>query len=683
MSIRRVCARAAVLLPGLLLAAQACGQRSYVRGTAAPARLRSGAQVNGLSIVFVDRDLPRILTNGIAYTAVDVVMAQCHGGGFLPFLSNNPPAADWTFCSASAPAEMARGVGAQLAGALYVDNFTRPWREDAQRTPPAGMRQHFRTAVNGNQNPAIIKDRYAPPTSPLLSILIPPPVFRRPAPDSYYLVSGSLNGQLGTYVFVPDPPNNRSGWVQVEQIAPGNFWRVAGPNGFGIAQPNTPFPQQAQRLVEEHPQYGSAGVNSDNRTLALPSPNTNNVQQYAILVQWDRPDKPAFAANLARMYFTLTNVYQVSTDNIVVLFNNGRFGASSNIPALNLQPGPLGALSENLNPFPIDGPTGRDTTGTNFVFDQAVAGRLFKQSGVPGFPPTNANPRLLVYFTGHGQRGFISGATRLTYRGDPTLGVHLLAPSSLDSTGAVSTDGFNAAGESAEALTSYLATSSDADPSSDSALLSNTNNVLDAFQGPMDLIQISTTKLIPSGVQLSINGCSDPAWQPLLPVTDPNATVYDLDPLVPGLLTNTYTYQVLVDNMVLYGAATNGGPAEIDLEFANVDVADFDPNLVSAVVVRGAEQEVAYITDDVTAANTFTPQNLDGGLLLSWPVGLTNYWIQQNPDLTTTNWVAITNVNTSLPELTGLPDPALPMGTNWAFFPYNASQMFYRLRPSQ
>src|SRR5437899_956259 len=167
MSVRRACTRAAVLLPWLLVAAQACGQRVYVRGTAAPARLRGGAQVNGVSIVFTERDLPRILTNGIAYTAVDVMMAQCYGGGFLPFLSNNPPAADWTFCSASASAEMARGVSAQLAGALYVDNFTRPWREDAQWTPPTGMRQHFQTARNGSQNPAIIKDRYAPPVTPL------------------------------------------------------------------------------------------------------------------------------------------------------------------------------------------------------------------------------------------------------------------------------------------------------------------------------------------------------------------------------------------------------------------------------------------------------------------------------------------------------------------------------------
>jgi hypothetical protein len=36
-----------------------------------------------------------------------------------------------------------------------------------------------------------------------------------------------------------------------------------------------------------------------------------------------------------------------------------------------------------------------------------------------------------------------------------------------------------------------------------------------------------------------------------------------------------------------------------------------------------------------------------------------------------------------LPQLTGVPDPAMPMGTNWAFVPYTASQMFFRLRPAQ
>ena len=75
-------------------------------------------------------------------------------------------------------------------------------------------------------------------------------------------------------------------------------------------------------------------------------------------------------------------------------------------------------------------------------------------------------------------------------------------------------------------------------------------------------------------------------------------------------------------------------------------------------------------------------QDLGGGLLLSWPPGLNNYLLQQNPDLNTTNWMTLTNGATLLPELTGMSDPALPMGTNWAFFAYTNARMFFRLQPA-
>jgi hypothetical protein len=65
--------------------------------------------------------------------------------------------------------------------------------------------------------------------------------------------------------------------------------------------------------------------------------------------------------------------------------------------------------------------------------------------------------------------------------------------------------------------------------------------------------------------------------------------------------------------------------------------------------------------------------------MLTWPPSLANYYIQQNPDLTTTNWVDVTSPGTSTPELTGVADSSLPMGTNWAFFTYTNCQMFYRL----
>jgi hypothetical protein len=122
---------------------------------------------------------------------------------------------------------------------------------------------------------------------------------------------------------------------------------------------------------------------------------------------------------------------------------------------------------------------------------------------------------------------------------------------------------------------------------------------------------------------------------------------------------------------------------EIDLAFNNMGLDDFDPNFVTAVVIVGAAQEVYYVNANVTvAATNLTTQDFGAGVLLSWPPGQTNYLIQQNSDLTTTNWVDVTNPTNFDKEMTGKADPAIPMGTNWAYFGYTNSQMFYRLWPA-
>jgi hypothetical protein len=108
MKARHFAGGAGVLLAWLLLLDPAHAQNSsYVRDAAAPVRLKGGTQVNGLSIVLSDYSLPAVLTNRITYSAVDLVMQQCYGGGFGPFLIATPPAVDWTFCSASAAGEEA------------------------------------------------------------------------------------------------------------------------------------------------------------------------------------------------------------------------------------------------------------------------------------------------------------------------------------------------------------------------------------------------------------------------------------------------------------------------------------------------------------------------------------------------------------------------------------------------
>jgi hypothetical protein len=57
------------------------------------------------------------------------------------------------------------------------------------------------------------------------------------------------------------------------------------------------------------------------------------------------------------------------------------------------------------------------------------------------------------------------------------------------------------------------------------------------------------------------------------------------------------------------------------------------------------------------------------GLLLSWPGGTPGYSLQQNPDLTTTNWVNVTN------------QIILTNGLNVFSAPYSGSNSFYRLLP--
>jgi hypothetical protein len=197
------------------------------------------------------------------------------------------------------------------------------------------------------------------------------------------------------------------------------------------------------------------------------------------------------------------------------------------------------------------------------------------------------------------------------------------------------------------------------------------------------LIQISTSQLIPAGVQLVINGYTNETA--LEPITNDTVVVYDLDPLVPGLLTNTYTYQVSIPNTLLYNATTNAlSAAEIDLEFQGLSATNFAPDFVAAVLIRGQASEVAYVTPGFAAptntVNALTAQDYGGGVLLTWPPGITNYNILETAWLPSTNWNVVSNTTALTAELTGLPDPTLPMGTNWAFFAYTNCQMFFMLQ---
>jgi hypothetical protein len=675
------------LLPVRHAQAQA---HSYVRGAPENANLKGGFQGVALKVAVVDNTLPATL-KAPGYAAVDVVMQQCFSGGFLKNLKGDPPAADWTFCSAAKAAESSwylAGIVPPNAQGIS-DNFTRAWRDDTLVQPARGMKQHYLTAINGNG--AIPKDRFAAPGTPVNYIVVPVPITYLTVQltpfgpqwvpvtvnvqATYPVVEGLFIGKKGFWVFYVPPGQAAGTWYEVTP----NPAPPAVTATWTVVSTGAIFPNfAASPKAVEHPQYDSAGAASDGRTL---NPDPTSVQQYAILVQWDLPafkNVPTadFGAGISRIYNMLTGTYKVSPDNIAILYFSGLYAdGNPSLPKYTLSPGPAGAKSETLDAVPkINAPSGSDggKPPKQEFADYAVPGKLFK--AVPNFNTAN----LLVYFVGHGCR--VNRNVKVGF-GDPNLVIQLIPEVVTEADGSVSVSGFDAAGEFEQALASYLATTNSLELSSDAGLFGDPNNVLDAFQDPVDLIQISTLQLIPSGVQLVINGHTNTS--PLQPITTSDVPVFDLHPMVPGLLTNTYTYQVSVNNMVLYNGTTNGHAAsEIELQFQNLPNTSFDPNLVAAVIIRGAAQEVAYIPPDFTSGVAkLTAQDYGCGVLLTWPAAATNYIIQQNPDVTTTNWTPVCAPGTTTPEITGSPDPSLPMGAVWAFLSYTNAEMFFRLQP--
>ncbi|HWX23093.1 MAG TPA: hypothetical protein VN578_24590 [Candidatus Binatia bacterium] len=681
----------------LLPASRARGRadHSYVRGAAEAAQLKGGTQGVAVKVAVIDTTLAATLKQP-GYATVDVLMQQCFAGGFLKNLKADPPAADWTFCSAAKTDECSW----YLAGIVppntegISDNFSRAWRDDALVKPATGMKQHYLTAKNGKGN--IPKDRFAAPGEPINFMVVPIPItYVVPVvqiingravtqwvpqvnivPAYYPVVDGALSGKKGLWVYYVPPGKAAGDWFEVTPVpAP-----PAAPTSWKVVTTGATFANFAQSAkAVEHPVYDSAGAGSDARTL---NPDSTNVQQYAILVQWDVPEFKGtptadFGACISRMYNLLTGAYKVSADNIAVLYFTGLYAdGNASLPKYTLTPGPMGDKSETLDAVPtINAPSGSDgkKPPKQEFADYAVPGNLFKNA-VTNFDTAN----LFVYFTGHGCR---SDKNVKVGFGDPNLVLKLLPDSVTNDDGTVTQAGFDAIGEFEQALVSFLASTNSSDLSSDAAVLADTNNVLDAFHDPVDLLQISTLQPIPEGVQLIINGYTN--LTPLQPVTNSDVPVFDLDPIVPGLLTNTYTYQVPVNNMLLYNATTDGTtPAPIELQFQGLPNTSFDPNFVAAVIVRGAAQEVAYTPPNFTAGATqLTAQEFGCGILLTWPPGATNYNILQTSDLASTNWSKLCIPNTTNAEVTGIPDPTLPLGATWAFISYTTSQMFFRLQP--
>jgi hypothetical protein len=97
------------------------------------------------------------------YGSVDVVMAQCHGGGFLDSIFDFGPT-NYTFSSAARwdqPAWSSDTVGLNNP---VLDNFTRAWRDSAISVIPQDMVDLFLDAAMGSPvgAPLVIRDSFAP-----------------------------------------------------------------------------------------------------------------------------------------------------------------------------------------------------------------------------------------------------------------------------------------------------------------------------------------------------------------------------------------------------------------------------------------------------------------------------------------------------------------------------------------
>lgn len=106
---------------------------------------------------------------GTPFDSVDVVMQNCFAGGFVNDIETAFGAGfGFTVATASNWNQTALNTDNMPPGKRrVVDNFTRPWRADADLFRGAGMLAHFNTAVSGRLagplTPAIAKEPYSPP----------------------------------------------------------------------------------------------------------------------------------------------------------------------------------------------------------------------------------------------------------------------------------------------------------------------------------------------------------------------------------------------------------------------------------------------------------------------------------------------------------------------------------------
>lgn len=135
-----------------------------------------GYNGNQLDIVATDKRYTNDIRNNLLTSSVDIVMQQCHGGGFVDNVDGTAfrgpvggvnksftiaTAANWNETAKNAEALIPGGVNEPIK--KYVDNFTRAWVENPTKFPNDSMNAHFTTAATGwaGNNP-IARDPFAP-----------------------------------------------------------------------------------------------------------------------------------------------------------------------------------------------------------------------------------------------------------------------------------------------------------------------------------------------------------------------------------------------------------------------------------------------------------------------------------------------------------------------------------------
>jgi hypothetical protein len=187
-SILRAARRSALVILSISIAAMtdvACGQTRINSTPADPKTMKPPAKsdkeysfVRGFDsdgkdsgFIAADSILPKANIYGeqlkdFPGKSVDVVMQQCHGGGFVDNVLASRD--DVSFASASDWNETANGfLPLQFDQGNIIltvmEDFTRPWWQDANAAADDGMLTHFKTALSGRATPKIAQDVFAPP----------------------------------------------------------------------------------------------------------------------------------------------------------------------------------------------------------------------------------------------------------------------------------------------------------------------------------------------------------------------------------------------------------------------------------------------------------------------------------------------------------------------------------------